>query len=397
MIFPVFIVGACIISSSGQPVGTPYRLGTLTGSKNGLRLSKGLTAQVIARTGERVTYTSPEARNASSSRDFHAQPDGADVFALPDGGYIYVSNSELDDGEGGVYGIEFDSIGRVRDYKTLLAGTDRNCNGGRTPWKTWISCEEVPGGQCWQVDPTGANKPQQTVMGGSSGGAFEAFAFDARNAARPSFFVTEDASNGALRRYRPKEGTELSWNMLHGSGGTMDYLEFLPNKAFRWTTSLSNGRNSAAEYFPKAEGIAVRQGKLYFVSKKKKQLYTLDLNKSTYTVVSTATDDLPGGGKLDAEPDHVVVASKSGLLILTEDGESTPGLFAYDGSKYLAYFESNYDGDEVVGIAFSPDRKFMFVCIQDAGLLYQVSRTDGGTFEGRRVLKWKNGVDHGLD
>jgi hypothetical protein len=80
---------------------------------------------------------------------------------------------------------------------------------------------------------------------------------------------------------------------------------------------------------------------------------------------------------------------------LTEDGGTTPELFAYDGSKYLTYFESNYDDDEVVGIAFSPDRKFMFVCIQDARLLYQVPRTDGGVFEGRRVLKWKNGGSEG--
>jgi hypothetical protein len=143
---------------------------------------------------------------------------------------------------------------------------------------------------------------------------------------------------------------------------------------------------SAETYFRNSEVIAVQNGKLAFVSKVQKQLFTLDLDKLTYTAVSTDTSTLPGGGTLDDQPDHVI-ATSGGVLLLSEDGGSTPGLFAYDGSKYLTFFESNYSGDEVVGIAFSPDRKYMFVCIQDVGLLFQVSRDDGQIFEGRRVLK----------
>ena len=193
----------------GQPVAAPYRLGTLTAARDGLRLSQGLTGKIIARTGQRVTYTSPQANTTTSTINFHSLPDGADVFALPDGGYVYASNSERGSGAGGVYGVEFDSQGRIRRYRALLTGTDRNCNGGRTPWNTWVSCEEDTGGQCWQVDPTGARSPQQTVMGGSSGGSFEAFAYDARNSTSPTFFVTEDTSNGALRRYRARAGAAV--------------------------------------------------------------------------------------------------------------------------------------------------------------------------------------------
>jgi uncharacterized protein len=388
-----------MICTTWAAIILPYELGTLMeDSVDGLRLSEGLTAQIIARTGRPVIYTSPEATTSSSTRDFHAQMDGADVFSLPDGddgddddgdgGYIYVSNSELDDGEGGVYGLEFDREGRVRKYTTLLTGTDRNCNGGRTPWETWVSCEEVPGGQCWQVDPTGRREPQRTILGGADGGQFEAFAYDARNSSALSFFVTEDAMDGALRRYRPPVGTPMGWKMLHGTtGGKMDYLELLPNQRYRWTKSLSRGQSSAEKDFPNAEGIAVRKGKLYFVSKATKQMFTLDLNKRTYEVVSTTTStSLPGGGRLGAQPDHLIVRPQSGLILLTEDGGSTPGLFAYDGSEYLSYFESNYSGDEVVGIAFSPDRKYMLVGIQDVGLLWQVFRDDGQPFEGRRVL-----------
>jgi uncharacterized protein len=368
---------------------TKFVLGSLTAQKDGIRLSQGLTARIIAKTGEFVRYTSPDATASTSSGRFHAIPDGAGIFALSDGGYVYTSNSEIDNGGGGVYGIEFDKVGRVRNYKPLLTGTDRNCNGGGTPWNTWVSCEEVSGGQCWQVDPTGTRDPQITVMGGVSGGSFEAFAFDARDPTATSYYVTEDAVNGALRRYRPPRNAPLAWELLHGSGGTLDYLEIVSSNTFRWTTSLSTARASAQTYFPNSEGIAVHNGKLHFVSKVPKLLYSLDLDALTYTVVSTKTSTLPGGGIFADQPDHLL-ATPSGALILTEDGGSTPGLFVYDGTKFLSYFESNYNNDEIVGIAFSPDKKFMYAAVQDAGLVFQISRDDGQIFDGRRLLHFRS-------
>jgi hypothetical protein len=95
------------------------------------------------------------------------------------------------------------------------------------------------------------------------------------------------------------------------------------------------------------------------------------------------------GGTFDDQPDHVY-ATANGMILLTEDGGPTPGIFAYDGSKYLSYFESDFSGDEMVGYAFSPDRKYMFAAVQDQGLLYQVSRDDGLLFNGRRFLKWRS-------
>jgi uncharacterized protein len=364
---------------------TKFLLGSLQSQKDGIRLSQGLSARIIAQSGVAVRFTSPDATTTTSTKRFHTIPNGAGIFGLSDGGYVYTSNSEVDKGGGGVYGVEFDSQGRVRNYKTLLSGTSRNCNGGGTPWNTWVSCEEVPGGQCWQVDPTGTREPQVTVMGGSTGGSFEAFAYDVRNRTSTSYYVTEDIKNGALRRYRPPRNTTLEWDLLHGTGGTLDYLEFLSGNKFRWATSLATGQSSAQQNFQSSEGIAVQNGKLHFVSKVQKQLFTLDLDLLTYSVVSTSTSTLPGGGTFDDQPDHVLTTT-SGTIILTEDGGPTPGLFAYDGSKYLSYFESNYVDDEIVGIAFSPDRKFMFAAVQDAGLLFQLSRDDGQSFEGRRVL-----------
>ena len=71
----------------------------------------------------------------------------------------------------------FNKEGKPVDYKPLLRNTSRNCGGGLTPWNTWISCEEVRGGQCWQVDPNpnGVHhkNPKETLLGGGNGGKYE--------------------------------------------------------------------------------------------------------------------------------------------------------------------------------------------------------------------------------
>ena len=113
----------------------------------GIKICTGMSVKVLARAGQKV----PLASGGTSSINFHSQPDAAGVVPLSTGGYVYVSNSELSSAAGGVYGLYFDSSGNVSSFTKFLGGTSRNCGGGLTPWKTWITCEEFGTGQCWQI------------------------------------------------------------------------------------------------------------------------------------------------------------------------------------------------------------------------------------------------------
>ena len=86
----------------------------------GISVSKGIIVRMLAKADTKVP---------KSNLKFHSMPDGATIIPLDDG-YVYVSNSEVDDGKGGVYGVYFNHDGDIVDYKQLLSGTTRNCSGG---------------------------------------------------------------------------------------------------------------------------------------------------------------------------------------------------------------------------------------------------------------------------
>ncbi|KAL7531002.1 hypothetical protein ACHAXR_003797, partial [Thalassiosira sp. AJA248-18] len=277
----------------------------ITHNELGIRMSSGLSVKLIATTGMKTRY----ANGMESIQHFHGMMDGAGIVPLPDdGGYVYVSNSEISRKEGGVYGLYFNKNGDVVDYKTLLNNTSRNCGGGLSPWNTWISCEEVNGGQCWQVDPNplGANheNPMETLLGGVDGGRYETVACDNRNPLRPIFFTTEDHKFGALRRF---EANGNGWDALHRNGQTL-FLRIIDGSNYEWTNDEIAARNSAATYYRNAEGITYHEGILYFTAKKTKTLFILDLQNMTYESEVTG-GQFVGKGSFNAQPDQIFLGN----------------------------------------------------------------------------------------
>lgn len=384
-----------------RPGPTTKRDGT-----TGLRVAENINVRVIAETGRRVRYTSPEAIEYESSLAFHSEPDGAAIFPLSDGGFVYMSNAELGDRRGGVFAVEFDQNGEVKRYEQRLRGTSYNCSGGSTSYGTYVSCEEWSGGMCWQVDPTGRRNPEVTNL--VEPGNHEAMAQDNRDPKRPCFFVTEDHPYGALRRWCPDprnvnlDSTNSQWNMLHGTGAR-SYLEIYDgSNQFGWTNDIDRGRRSANRYFPGSEGITFDgKGKLYVVSKTRRLLYSFDLDRMTYKSESTARG-LFNGGSFEAEPDQISQFEPGDRYqYLTEDGGSSAGLFAREkatGNMYTLFYtnDSRFDTDEITGVALSPDGRFLYACVQERGYFLELSRSDGEGFEGRTSnLKFHARHDNG--
>lgn len=365
-----------------QVTAPGYMPGNLTTLKLGLLLSEGLDARILAIRDQNVPYD----LGGWSPETFHAQPDGGATF--PDqrsnnpGGWIYVSNSEIELGQGGVGAFTFDKDGNVIDYRMLLKNTSMNCGGGRTPWNTWVSCEEVEStGLIYQVEPTGEREPEVITLG-SDGGRWESFAYDIRDRKIPRFFATEDHSKGTVRRFTPTSPNwDDPWSILHGDGVT-DFLMIFPNQTvnggtFKWTNDKEAAKNNAKMYYPMTEGIDIYEGQMFVTCKLIKQLFVFDLDSFTYYNHTTSN------GLFDGKPDQMrrVVGDSKDLLYFTEEGGVDAGVHARDHlGRFFTVFESPVYPDETTGLSFSPNGRFMYTAYQDSGFLYAIWRIDGLPF-----------------
>jgi hypothetical protein len=388
--------------TNGNPTYIP---GDLTKTELGLGLSTGLTAKLIASSGQSVAYTGPG--GGSSTEIFHEDPDAGAVFSVTSGtnagGWIYASNSEESDG--GVGAITFNANGEVINYEMILKGTSQNCGGGRTYWGTWITCEESgTDGQVWEVNPYVGLASQRgfpTELGGT-GGNYESFAYEARDRANPTFYVTNDAENGGLTRFTPDASAvaaaELSgdYSSVLTTPGTLNWLVLKPDSpseisgTFSWTSNRSEGDANANLYYQNSEGIDIRSGFLYFTTKRSKSLYILDLDNFTYTRSSTVS------GAFEGQPDQIArILSEdptSDMLYFCEEASNDNGIHARDSEgNFYTIINGGTHRSETTGLSFSPDDRHMYISYQGEGLIFDITREDGYPFGAHRLdIKYHN-------
>lgn len=348
-----------------------------------------MEGRAIAYSGWRVAYTS--SYGGQSSLVFHNRPDGAGVFpsSSDDGGFFYVSNSEVDaNNGGGVYVLEFDGNGEVvRYYRTLTSSN--NCSGGKTPWNTWISCEENGDrGYVYQTDPWGETTSQLTFVV-PEGGNYESFAYDVRDSSSPRFFVTEDSVDGPMVRFTPDATAMACFNSPRDSdkwctlnSGSHSFLRLNSPGSSGTFTWVTNKNNANPNLYPNAEGIDVVDGILFFVSKIDRTLFELDLDALTFTRTSTVS------GAFNLEPDQLkaIVNDPNELVYFCEDGGPACDIHGRNSEgEYFTIVEGTDYNTETTGLGFSPDAKYMFVAFQEPGVIWQFWRSDGLPFTGNIV------------
>ena len=146
----------------------------------------------------------------------------------------------------------------VKDFVSL-SGTLINCAGGKTPWGSWISCEETTLGQAIRTDKEGkqtggypkphgycfevfasANAPVEPVPLKAMGRfKHEAIAVDQNTGI---IYLTEDSETAGFYRFLPKRNQHLA------EGGTLHMLKIKDKDAFDTRNGLKAGQRFAATW-----------------------------------------------------------------------------------------------------------------------------------------------------
>jgi secreted PhoX family phosphatase len=328
------------LAAPAQNAPSPY--GALQAADaNGLQLPPGFTSQVVARSGQTVPGT---------SYTWHSAPDGGACFA--DGtGWIYVSNSEMSASSGGGASmLRFNSSGTVTGASRILSGTNRNCAGGKTPWNTWLSCEETDTGRVWETYPFGGTAVARPAMGRFN---HEAAAADP---VRRAIYLTEDKSDGCFYRFVP-----TTWGNL--SSGTLQVLRAgtATSGTFTWANvpdpdgspTATRNQVSGAKRFNGGEGCHYAGDTVWFTTKGDNRVWQVNLAAGTYELAYDDSLVSPGSAPLTGV-DNITGAS-SGDLYVAEDGGNMEICMITPDDKISVFLRLNgHSSSEIAGPAFNP-------------------------------------------
>jgi secreted PhoX family phosphatase len=324
---------------------------------------------------------------------------------------------------GGVTRVVYDMRAEtlVEDH-LVLTGTAGNCAGGRTPWGSWLSCEEAPvtppgdaqkyHGFVFETpsSATGVIAPVPlTAMGRF---AHEAVAIDPDTGIA---YLTEDSGTGLFYRFLPETPGELhrggqlqalairewpsantsNWPRDWGGHGlgeiragasySIDWIDLDDVESPEGDLAERGHAAGAAQFF-RGEGMDYARrpdgsgGDIFFNctqggTQRSGQVwrYTPSGSEGQSGEIAapgslTLIYESPGADTLDM-CDNLVVAPW-GDLILCEDGRGDQYLRGLTPTGQIYDFARNAhpDRSEFCGACFSPDGRIMFVNIQEPGI-----------------------------
>jgi secreted PhoX family phosphatase len=336
---------------------------------NGIMLPAGLKSRVVARSGQAAAST--------SSYLWHGAPDGGACFATEDGGWIYVSNCEGNDGAGGVGALRFSANGSVVDSYPILQNTTRNCAGGATPWGSWLSCEEFDRGQVWECDPVGNREAVLRPLLGTF--EHEAAAVDL---AHQCIYLTEDDREGGFYRFVASNG------LPDLSAGRLEIAEIVSSggeSRVRWhevpdpVAELIPARFQveASTSFNGGEGIAVHDGKTYFVTKGDNRIWCYHNSSQKIEILyDAATHDDP----ILTGVDNVVITPAGDVLVAEDGGNMQIVALTPEGRLFPLLQIVGHEESEITGPAFDPSHQRLYFSSQrgaegrsDHGVTFEIS------------------------
>ncbi|MGQ0528652.1 MAG: alkaline phosphatase PhoX [Panacagrimonas sp.] len=356
---------------------------------NGIRLPAGFSSRVVAVAGE--------APAPGGATRWHIFPDGSAVFPRAEGGWIYVSNSEvpgvgaltflfpelsaipgvndlvgvagqLVPGLGGATALVFDAQAQVVDAYSILSGTTFNCAGGATPWNTWLSCEEFNDGRVWECDPYGITPAQAKPALGIF--AHEALAVDA---SERTVYMTEDLPDGRFYRFVATPEDWPSGARGRFENGTLQVMQVLgdPNTAennpltVQWLDAANPAQRQVdnrllnSTPFDGGEGIWLHQGIAYFATKGDNRIWAYDTQAQTLEILydfATAS----GADRILSGVDNLTVTAKGEILVAEDGGDMQLCVILPDRRVVPLLQIDGQDASEISGPAFSPDGRRLY-------------------------------------
>ena len=430
---------------------TPAEMAPRAILRGPLALPPGFTQRVFSSTGERM----------DDGLVVPGKHDGMCAFDGGNGRVLLVRNHEIDPAMGvaiGAFGAKLELLGRI-DAERLydrgaagipclggtttvlydpssgkverqflsLGGTAVNCAGGRTPWGSWITCEECAytsnakvfarsHGYCFEV-PASAEGGLVEAKPLTALGRFlhEAVAFDASGTI---LYLTEDLGDGVFYRFLPKVRGKLA------EGGRLQAMAVIDRPSF----DSRNWPDLDAKGLPLGPPvIRVRQGdrfqvRWFDVSDVESPLHDLRLRAfkagamrmarcegiwhtgdAAYIAATTggpaslgqlwrytpsphegteAEATAPATMELFVESQSASVlkncdnlcASPWGDLFVCEDGTGADGIVRIRPNGEIHRFAQNILNDsELAGVCFSPDGNTLFANLQDPGMTVAIT------------------------